>query len=83
MARLPETDGAARIDRRQLLVKATALAAAALWPWSAPAQNVTTKLILLGTGGGPRPRKASSGPAQVIVINDTPYVVDCGDGVAR
>ena len=41
------------------------------------------KLILLGTGGGPRPRKARSAPAQVIVVNDTAYVVDCGDGVAR
>lgn len=42
-----------------------------------------TRLILLGTGGGPRPRKASSAPAQVIVVNDAAYVVDCGDGVAR
>ncbi len=42
-----------------------------------------TRLILLGTGGGPRPRKASSASAQVIVVNDTAYVVDCGDGVAR
>ena len=41
------------------------------------------KLILLGTGGGPRPRKASSAPAQVMLVNDTAYVVDCGDGVAR
>jgi ribonuclease BN (tRNA processing enzyme) len=41
------------------------------------------RLILLGTGGGPRPRKASSAPAQVILVNDTAYVVDCGDGVAR
>lgn len=41
------------------------------------------KLILLGTGGGPRPRKANSAPAQVIVANDTAYVVDCGNGVAR
>ena len=41
------------------------------------------KLILLGTGGGPRPRKASSAPAQVLLVNDTAYVVDCGDGVAR
>jgi ribonuclease BN (tRNA processing enzyme) len=41
------------------------------------------KLILLGTGGGPRPRKASSAPAQVILVNDAAYVVDCGDGVAR
>ena len=42
-----------------------------------------TRLILLGTGGGPRPRKASSASAQVIVVNDTAYIVDCGDGVAR
>ena len=41
------------------------------------------RLILLGTGGGPRPRKANSAPAQVIVANDTAYVIDCGDGVAR
>ena len=42
-----------------------------------------TRLILLGTGGGPRPRKASSGSAQVIVSNGAAYVIDCGDGVAR
>ena len=71
------------IDRREVLVKATALAAAALWPRPASTQIVKTKLILLGTGGGPRPRKVSSAPAQVIVINDAPYVIDCGDGVAR
>jgi hypothetical protein len=47
------------------------------------AQGGGTRLILLGTGGGPRPRKASSGSAQVIVCNNTAYVVDCGDGVAR
>ena len=41
------------------------------------------RLILLGTGGGPRPRKANSAPAQVIVANDTAYVIDCGNGVAR
>src|ERR1044071_6012227 len=39
--------------------------------------------FLLGTGGGPRPRKLSSGSAQVIVSNGAAYVVDCGDGVAR
>ena len=42
-----------------------------------------TRLILLGTGGGPRPRASSSGSAQVIVVGDQAYVVDCGDGVAR
>ena len=37
----------------------------------------------MGTGGGPRPRKTSSASAQVIVVNETAYVIDCGDGVAR
>ena len=47
------------------------------------AQNRATRLVLLGTGGGPRPRKTSSGSAQVIVSNNAAYVIDCGDGVAR
>jgi ribonuclease BN (tRNA processing enzyme) len=72
-----------RIGRRELLIRAAGAATTALWPWHARAQETKTRLILLGTGGGPRPRKASSAPAQVIVINGTPYVVDCGDGVAR
>lgn len=42
-----------------------------------------TRLILLGTGGGPRPRAATMASAQVIVAGDRLYVVDCGDGVAR
>jgi ribonuclease BN (tRNA processing enzyme) len=40
-------------------------------------------LILLGTAGGPRPKAERAGPSQVILIDDIPYVVDCGDGVAR
>lgn len=42
-----------------------------------------TRLVFLGTAGGPRPKTVASAPAQVLVINGTPYVVDCGDGVAR
>ena len=72
-----------RIDRRELLLRVTGAATTALGPWRATAQETKTKLILLGTGGGPRPRRASSAPAQVLVVNNTPYVVDCGDGVAR
>ena len=41
-----------------------------------------SRLILLGTGGGPRPRANSFASSQVIVIGDAAYVVDCGDGVA-
>jgi glyoxylase-like metal-dependent hydrolase (beta-lactamase superfamily II) len=64
------------MDRRTFLAGALGLA-----HWRE--KSTKTRLILLGTGGGPRPRKASSGSSQVIVANGTPYVVDCGDGVAR
>jgi ribonuclease BN (tRNA processing enzyme) len=42
-----------------------------------------TRLILLGTGGGPRPRRSAMSTAQVILANDVPYVVDCANGVPR
>ena len=47
------------------------------------AQPARTRLLLLGTGGGPRPRKNTTATAQVIVAGGRLYVVDCGDGVAR
>jgi ribonuclease BN (tRNA processing enzyme) len=43
----------------------------------------TSRLILLGTAGGPTPKKTRSGPSQIIVVGDRGYVIDCGDGVAR
>ena len=42
-----------------------------------------SRLILLGTAGGPTPKRTRSGPAQIIVVGGRGYVVDCGDGVAR
>jgi len=74
----------AGIDRREFVRQSAVVAATALWPRTTSGrQSAKTKLILLGTGGGPRPRKTSSQPSQVILVNDTPYVVDCGNGVAR
>jgi ribonuclease BN (tRNA processing enzyme) len=72
-----------QLDRRGFLLGTATIAVAALRPGLATGQTHSLKLILLGTGGGPRPRKASSAPAQVLFVNDTAYVVDCGDGVAR
>ena len=46
-------------------------------------QTTKTRLILLGTGGGPRPRVDRTASAQVIIVNGAAYVVDCGDGVAQ
>jgi ribonuclease BN (tRNA processing enzyme) len=71
------------IRRRDLLIAAAAAACAASWPGRAAPEESKTRLILLGTGGGPRPRAASSAPAQVIVAGGQAHVVDCGDGVAR
>lgn len=70
------------IDRRQFLASATALSAAALLPQVAPAAG-RTRLILLGTGGGPRPKRENNASAQVVVVDGALYVIDCGDGVAR
>ena len=47
-------------------------------------QNKTTRLVLLGTKGGPRVGEAGrSNPATLLVINDVPYLVDCGYGVTK
>jgi ribonuclease BN (tRNA processing enzyme) len=42
-----------------------------------------TRLILLGTKGGPRVSRGRANPANVVVVNDRPYVIDCGYGVTR
>jgi ribonuclease BN (tRNA processing enzyme) len=42
-----------------------------------------SRLILLGTAGGPTPKPNRAAPAQVIVVNGASYVIDCGNGVAR
>ena len=43
-----------------------------------------TRIILLGTKGGPRVGEAGrSNPSTLVLINDVPYLVDCGYGVSR
>ena len=68
------------MDRRQFLGSTAVLLAA---PRLARWERRRTRLVLLGTAGGPRPHKTRAAPAQAIVVNDTVYVVDCGNGVAR
>jgi ribonuclease BN (tRNA processing enzyme) len=66
-----------------LLAAAAGLAAATLAPCTGGARSARTRLILLGTGGGPRPKTNRMSAAQAIVVNGVLYVIDCGDGVAR
>lgn len=74
------------MDRRTFVATATVLAPGlrALANRTSPLRyGAGTRLILLGTAGGPRPRPTRAAPAQVIVANGSAYVVDCGNGVAR
>lgn len=41
-----------------------------------------TRIILLGTRGGPRVGKRVN-PSTLLLINDIPYIVDCGYGTSR
>lgn len=71
--------------RRQFLASATAFSVAqVLAPRFAVAQNKPTRVILLGTKGGPRVGEAGrSNPSTLLLINDVPYVVDCGYGASK
>jgi ribonuclease BN (tRNA processing enzyme) len=42
-----------------------------------------TLIVFLGTKGGPRVGIGASNPANLVVVNDTPYLIDCGMGVSR
>jgi ribonuclease BN (tRNA processing enzyme) len=44
---------------------------------------LSASLVLLGTAGGPTPKKQRAAPAQAIVVGDRIYVVDAGNGVGR
>jgi ribonuclease BN (tRNA processing enzyme) len=81
-----------QMTRRNILRAGAALAATApmtrAWAADEPAKPAAdakpkSRLILLGTAGGPTPKPNRAAPAQVIVVNNASYVIDCGNGVAR
>jgi len=65
----------------------TAYGAAAVAPALAanprPSVASRTRVVLLGTAGGPSLRPGRSSPAAAVVVDGVPYVVDCGYGVGR
>jgi ribonuclease BN (tRNA processing enzyme) len=78
--------------RRRFLRRTSAAALGAVGAWSDPSRASevagrgaaagVSRLILLGTAGGPTPKPNRAAPAQVLVVNGASYVVDCGNGVA-
>jgi ribonuclease BN (tRNA processing enzyme) len=87
---MPDSGAAIDRSRRRLLqcagVALAALATGHARALAAPAperSKLGSKLVLLGTAGGPTPKRDRSAPANAIAIGHDIYVVDCGDGVAR
>lgn len=73
------------VRRRFLSTAALGLGVCAL-PYTALAEALVPKrsrLILLGTAGGPTPKALRAAPASAVVVDGAVYVVDCGNGIAR
>jgi ribonuclease BN (tRNA processing enzyme) len=85
------------LDRRSLL-KLSLLGATAgelaSWPASSPAADAKdaelavgkpkrTRWIVLGSKGGPRVTTGRSNPANVLLVDDVPYIIDCGIGITK
>jgi ribonuclease BN (tRNA processing enzyme) len=71
-------------NRRQFLVGAATVASyLAVSRCSFAQDRKPTRIILLGTKGGPRVGGERSNPSNLLLINGVPYVVDCGAGTSR
>src|SRR5690348_12193691 len=82
------SDSPHRFDpKRRRLLQAAGISLGAIATGNARALSAPrsrrSRLILLGTAGGPTPKLDRSAPANAIVVGDDIYVIDCGNGVAR
>lgn len=73
-------------NRRQFLISSAAFTGCLVLPFnvSASQEKRGTRIVLLGTKGGPTLGTIGRGIfATLILINDVPYLIDCGYGVSR
>ena len=73
-------------NRRQFLIDAAtfAFSASVLTRIAFGQDTKRTRVILLGTKGGPRVGETGrKNPSTLLIINGTPYVVDCGYGTSQ
>src|SRR5689334_7787738 len=85
LQRLPAKDTFMQQNRRQFLTGAgITLSYGLLARLGSSQEKKGTRVILLGTKGGPRVGEAGrSNPSTLVLINDVPYVVDCGYSTSR
>ncbi len=71
--------------RRDFLAAAATISFSAMLPRPGISQQAQkTRVILLGTKGGPRVGESGrSNPSTLILIDNVPYVIDCGYGTSR
>ena len=67
---------------RIVLAVSLAVLAAAPGAGAAETGKSASSLVLLGTAGGPVLRATRSQPASLLVVGDTAYLIDAGDGAA-
>jgi hypothetical protein len=78
-----------KLPRRTFLHLAAGAAALSAMPRIAEAQTelpqskASTRLITVGTAGGPRPRADRAQSSNLLIVNNTPYIIDAGDGTTR
>jgi len=60
-----------------------ALAHESMAQTSAAPSKAGTRLITLGTSGGPNPRAHRAQSSNLLIVNGALYVIDAGDGVSR
>lgn len=70
------------LPRRTLLAGLAALPLAGMAGASGPSAGAS-RLILLGTAGGPTPKPNRAAPANAVVVGDRIYLVDAGNGASR
>jgi ribonuclease BN (tRNA processing enzyme) len=73
-------------NRRQFLLNSATASAGLglLFSRTFARQTGKTRLILLGTRGGPRVSELRrANPSTLILVDDVPFVIDCGYGVTR
>ena len=68
--------------RRNVMAGGAALLAAPLGAQTASRPPRRSRLILLGTKGGPTPSPFRAPASNLLVVDGEPFVVDCPDGVA-